>query len=95
MLIEIVKGNVHIDGKRIFSALKDNIAEFYGEYGLSLADVHLIEYGDKYLVISCDHRMAQQVRSAVAYTDRIGDASILLRVSSVSGTLRRLRMGMK
>jgi RNase P/RNase MRP subunit POP5 len=95
MLIEIVKGSVCIDGKRIFSVLKDNLAEFYGEYGLSLADVYLLEYGDEYLIISCDHRMVQQVRSAVAYIDRIGDANILLRVSSISGTLRRLRMRMK
>ncbi|MEM2739604.1 MAG: Rpp14/Pop5 family protein [Candidatus Bathyarchaeia archaeon] len=93
--MEIVKSKVCIDGKRMLSVLRDSLAELYGEHGLSLADVHPIEYGDGYIIVSCDHRMLQQVRSAIAYIDRINGVNVLLRVSSVSGTLRRLRTKME
>lgn len=90
-----MKSKVCIDGKRMLSVLRDSLAELYGEHGLSLADVHPIEYGDGYIIVSCDHRMLQQVRSAIAYIDRINGVNVLLRVSSVSGTLRRLRTKME
>lgn len=92
MLIELVKSSMHIDVRNIVSELRRSLLRLYGEYGLSLADIHPIEYGSNYLVISCDHRMLQQVRSAIAYLDRISGIDVLLRVSSVSGTLKKLRM---
>ncbi|MBS7642511.1 Rpp14/Pop5 family protein [Candidatus Bathyarchaeota archaeon] len=95
ILIELVKSSMHIDAKHIVSELKRSLLRLYGEYGLSLADIHPIEYGSSYLVISCDHRMLQQVRSAIAYLDRIGGIDVLLCVSSVSGTLKKLRMRMR
>ncbi|MCS7112403.1 MAG: Rpp14/Pop5 family protein [Nitrososphaerota archaeon] len=94
-MIEIVKSNTFIDGKRMLPVLRDSLAELYGEHGLSLADIHPIEYGDSYVIVSCDHRMLQQVRSAVAYISRIDGAEVLLQVSIVSGTLRRLRAKME
>lgn len=90
-----MKSSVHVDVKNIVSELRRSLLRLYGEYGLSLADIHPIEYGGSYLVISCDHRMLQQVRSAVAYLDRISGIDVLLRVLSVSGTLKKLRMRMR
>lgn len=90
-LVKTITACFCLNGFRIFEAVKKSLHTLYGESGLALADLHLIETGDDYVVISCDHRMIQQVRSAVAYVLDVGGVKTSLYVVGISGTLKKLR----
>jgi len=73
-----------------------SVLNFLGEFGASEADLWVAKdiYDEKRQVgiIRCSHTSVEQIRTALALVDRIGDIRIVIKVLGVSGTIKATRM---
>ena len=78
-------------------AIYGSLLRLYGEYGMSQANLQLIEYNSekRYAIIRCSHKALDKVRASIAMTTKINDKPISLHIMHVSGTLKSLRRRIK
>lgn len=79
-------------GSDVFSSIWHALLNFLGERGVAEANVWLSKpnYDDvkQIGIIKCSHMSVEQVRTALALVQRIGDTRSIINVLGVSGTIR-------
>jgi len=72
-----------------------SLLNLLGEIGTSKAELWIVKnlYSDQKQLglIRCSHIMVEQVRTALALIERIGDTRIIVNVLGVSGTMKAAR----
>jgi ribonuclease P/MRP protein subunit POP5 len=79
----------------IASAIWHSILNFLGELGTAMADVWLVKsvYDEKNQIglVRCGHTSVEQVRTALALVQRIGDRPVVIKTLGISGTIGAAR----
>jgi len=72
-----------------------SLLNLLGEIGTSKAELWIVKnlYNDQKQLglIRCSHMMVEQVRTALALIERIGDTRIIVNILGVSGTMKAAR----
>ena len=88
------------EGKFIFQDLVNSIwhslLNLLGELGTSQADVwvarDIYDESKQIGIIRCAHDNVEQVRTALALIERIGDVRVIVKVLGISGSIKATRM---
>jgi RNase P/RNase MRP subunit POP5 len=76
----------------LVDAVWNAVMKLYGEYGASKTGLMLIDYDveRRFGVLRVGHTALDMVRTALASITRIGDKPVVVRVLTVSGTIKAL-----
>jgi ribonuclease P/MRP protein subunit POP5 len=88
------------EGKFIFQDLANSIwhslLNLLGELGASKADIwiarDIYDEGKQIGIIRCSHDNVEQVRTALALIERIGDIRVVVKVLGISGSIKATKM---
>ena len=88
-----IDGPGNIDEKSVYNALTEAVSRIYGVYGLSRANLKLIEYStvEGVGIVRCNHDFLREVRASFGLIDNINGESACIHVGRVSGTIKSLR----
>lgn len=79
----------------LYNAIWFSLLNFLGEIGVAQAEIWLVRdaWSEKKQIgiIKCSHTAVEQVRTALALINRIGDTPVIVRVLGISGTLKGAR----
>lgn len=78
---------------RLWSSILSLYLRLYGEYGLSKADLKLVEFDEDkgVAIISVTHTSLPYLRAALSLLREVDGKKVVLHVLGASGTLRRLK----
>lgn len=81
-----------LDFSEINNAIWYSVMNFMGEKGASDADIWIIrnsyEEGRKIGLVKCSHTSVEDVRTALALVQKIGENRLIIRVLGISGTMK-------
>jgi RNase P/RNase MRP subunit p30/RNase P/RNase MRP subunit POP5 len=79
--------------KELYDAVWSSLIRLFGEFGVSHAELVLIEYNPKsrQAVFRCSHKTLELVKAAIVALTEIGSEKAALHILRVSGTLKALR----
>ncbi len=82
-----------LNQQRLSSCVSDAVLSYFGASGAAEASVRIVEFSeqDQIAVVSCHHNMLDKVLEAFAIFSGYSTPQLALHVSSVSGTLRKLK----
>lgn len=80
-----------INKEAFWSSLIAMYLRLYGEYGLSKANLRLIEFRKDTAIVSVSHRSLPKLRAALTFMKDIKGEKLLIQVLGVSGTIKKLR----
>jgi len=80
------------DSKQFVDAAWNALLKLYGEYGASRSGLALIDYDMEkgFAVIRTAHTAVDMVRAALASITKILDKPVVIRILTVSGTIKAL-----
>lgn len=77
-------------------AIWNQLLDFYGEYGMSKTSMWLMKklWDEKNQVgiIRCNNKSVSQVIAGLGLITRLGDIRVIIKILSVSGTLKGLKL---
>lgn len=80
----------------LINTIWHSLLNFLGESGTSKANIKIIKdtYDEKRQmgIIKCSHDSVEEVRTALALIQRIGDTRIIIRVLGISGSIKATKM---
>lgn len=71
--------------------LIETYLRLYGEYGLSRANLRLLEFKDNLIILSVSHGALPYLRAALTLIRELDGAKTIIHVLGVSGTVKRLK----
>jgi len=91
---------VFSEGKFILQDLNNSIwhslLNLLGELGASQADIwiarDIYDEAKQIGIIRCSHNNVEQVRTALALVERIGDIRVVIKVLGISGSIKATKM---
>ena len=80
----------------LINTIWHSVLNFLGETGTARANIKIIKdtYDDNRQmgILRCSHDEVENVRSALALIQRIGDTRVILRVLGISGSIKAAKM---
>jgi len=80
----------------LINSIWHSLLNLLGELGASQADIWIVKdtYDEKKQIgiIRCSHNNVEQVRTALALIERIGDVRVVVKVLGISGSIKATQM---
>lgn len=78
------------------SAIWNSMMDFFGEYGTAKTSMwivkNLYDEQNQLGVIRCNNKSVQEVITGLGLISRLGDSRVTIKILSVSGTIRGLKI---
>lgn len=78
------------------AAIWNQFLDFYGEYGVSKMNIWIIknlwDERKQIAVIKCNNKSVSEVIAGLGLISRLGDIRVIIKILSVSGTLKGLKL---
>jgi len=77
----------------LYRAIQNSLTQLFGAYGLSQANLSLLEYDEEKGVgiLRCSHRQIDAVKAALVYLQELEGKPATFRTIRTSGTLKSLK----
>ncbi|MFH1403224.1 MAG: Rpp14/Pop5 family protein [Candidatus Altiarchaeota archaeon] len=81
------------DRKAVVNSLWNSMLRLYGEVGASETSIWIMDWdeGKSRGIVKVNHKAIDRARAAIGLVGDIGGKSVILRVITVSGTLKKAR----
>lgn len=85
--------NTELDRDIFWKNLIETYLRLYGEYGLSKANIRLLDFKkeNKYAIVSVNHTSLPRIRTVLTLIRELNGVKIIIHVLGVSGTIKRLK----
>jgi len=77
----------------IFNAVSLNLLKLFGEYGVSLAELTLIDFNSEtsHAIFRCNHSALEMAKTSISALTEVGRKRAATEIVYVSGTLKAIR----
>lgn len=86
-----VECEVEFNKDSFFQKLIETYLRLYGEYGLSKANLRLLEFKANFIILSVSHGALPYLRAALTLIRELDSAKMFIHVLGVSGTVKRVK----